>query len=164
MDKKINMGTSVLQIVAIVFVTLGSVYGLLGGVFLVTGHSELLPVGSAFTMLGILFLCIALLLFLREHRKRKRARAMVDAGRYVWAEVVDVVSNNMVRVNGRYCCNLVARYVDGSGISHIFKSPNLNRYRDPGFLGKQVKIYYEDPSFSEYYMDVDGILGTSIEH
>lgn len=164
MDKKINMGTSVLQIIALVFSVLGGVYALLGGIFIASGEPVLRTVGSIFVPVGVVFLTIALLLLLLAYRKKKRAQALLSAGRYVWAEVVDVVPNRSVRVNRRYCCNLVARYVDGSGISHIFKSPNLNRYRDPGFLGKQVKIYYEDPSFSEYYMDVDGVLGTSIEH
>ena len=158
------MGTSVLQIVALVFSVLGGVYALLGVIFIAAGEPVLRTVGSIFAPVGVVLLTVALLLFWLAYRKKKRAQALLSAGRYVWAEVVDVVPNRGVRVNGRYCCNLVARYVDGSGISHIFKSPNLNRYRDPGFLGKQVKIYYEDPSFSEYYMDVDGILGTSIEH
>ncbi len=164
MDKKITMGVSAPMIVTLVFSVLGGIYVLLGGVLIFAGHSVMLIVGSVFALLGTVFLCVGALLFFLECRKRKRARAMVAAGRYIWAEVVDVVPNRNVRVNGRYCCNIVARYVDGRGYSHIFRSPNLPRYCDPGFLGKQVKIYYEDASFQHYYMDLENVLATCMEH
>jgi len=152
------MGYSALWVLGIVFLVLGGIYTPLGVIFLVTGQPVLKIVGLAFTPVGTVLLILALVFFSGVHRKKKQAEALVAEGRYVWAEIMGWSFNTNVRINGRYCVNLRAGYMDGRGCLRVFKSPNLKILPHSEFLGRRVKVYYGDNNFRNYYMDVDAFL------
>ena len=58
----------------------------------------------------------------------------------------------------------VVKYVDGRGITHIFRSNSVKTYRDPALIGKQVKVYVSDDSFRHYYVDAQSLLPNTVEH
>lgn len=163
MEKKAKLGWSALRII-------GTIYAGLGGVFLVLGGilSQVLPVadnlvgvifmivGTPFFVLGVVFLAI-------EGRKKRRMDALVAAGHFIWAEVIDCIYNRNVRVGNRSPHQLVARYTDGRGVNHMFRSQNVYSYGAADLVGKTVKVYV-DENYKHYYVDTEPLLGSYIEH
>lgn len=164
MEKKAKIGMDAFMILGIVYTALGGIFTVLGVTFILSHNSELAFIGGTFGSVGALFLILGIVFLVMVFRKKKRAEELMAAGRYVWAEVVDCVPNYAVRINGRCPYILKVRYVDSRGMNHIFKSANLRIFRDPGMIGKQVKVYYDTVDFRHYYVDADPILGAYIEH
>lgn len=151
---------------------LGIVYTLLGGIFVVVGailttilyEQETRMVGIIFASIGSIFLILGIVFLVIRNRKKKTAQRLIDGGKYLWAEIVELVPDYNVRINNRYPYIARARYVDGNGTVHIFKSNNLYGYVDDSVLHQQVKVYIEDNSFKKYYMDINEILPKVEEH
>lgn len=162
---KKNTSMSAILIIGIVYTGIGAIFSLIGlGLFLFSQDPDGGIVGMVFTPMGLVFLALGIVFLVLEQRRRARNRALVEAGRYVWGEVVDCVPNLSVRINGRCPYMLLVRYTDPRGNDHLFKSGNLKIYRDPRLMGQQVRIYYENDSFRRYYVDAEPILPKVIEH
>lgn len=151
---------------------LGIVYTLLGGIFVVVGailtailyEQETRMVGIIFASIGSIFLILGIVFLVIRNRKKKIAQRLIDGGKYLWAEIVELVPDYNVRINNRHPYIARARYVDGNGTVHIFKSYHLYGYVEESVLYQQVKVYIEDNSFKKYYMDIDEILPKVEEH
>ena len=164
MEKKARFGVDAFLILGIVYAALGGTFALLGVAFILSHNPELEIVGRSFASVGALFLILGIVFLAMVFRKKKRAEALMAAGRYVWAEVVDCVPNYAVRINGRSPYILKVRYVDSKGMNHIFRSASLRIFRDPGLIGRKVKVYYDTEVFRHYYVDADPVLSAYIEH
>ena len=164
MNKKVKIGIDAFLILGIVYTVLGSIFAVLGVSFILARDSALTFIGGTFGCVGAVFLIFGIFFLSATVRKKKRAEALLAAGRYVWAEVVECVPNYAVRINGRCPYILKVRYVDGRGMTHIFKSPSLRISRDPGMIGRQVRVYYSGEDFRHYYVDTDPLLSNYIEH
>lgn len=166
MERKVKLGLTPAGIVSIVFGVLGLIYFILGmtlGIF--PADEEDLTVGIFFAILGGVFLLIALIIFLCTVFRKKHLQTIVEAGRYLWGEIVDILPNYNVQANsssGAYV--ILVRYTDRHGRIHIFRSPVQKTYPDRSVIGKQVKVYYENDSFKNYYVDLEGVLPPVIEH
>ena len=79
-------------------------------------------------------------------------------------EIVDILPNYNVRVNDRCGYTVMVRHIDSRGNIHIFHSSNQKSYIDKSVIGKSVKVYYENDSFENYYLDLEGVLPAVIEH
>lgn len=151
---------------------LGIVYTLLGGIFVIVGailtailyEQDARMVGIIFASIGSIFLILGIVFLIIQNCKKKTAQRLMDSGKYLWAEVIELVPNYNVRVNNRHPYVARARYVDGNGTVHIFKSHNLYGYVDESVLHQQVKIYTEDNSLKKYYMDIEEVLPKVEEH
>lgn len=165
MEKKLKFGLSARLLVCIVFGILGTVYAVIGSVLSAAGvDAEEKTVGIVFLLLGSAFLLVTVILSVLEAAKRKRIQQAVESRQYVWGEISDIERNPMIRVNGRTPYVVLVHYRDHRNQLHLFRSYNLMRYPDPAIIGKQVKIYYTDETFKNYYVDLDGILPNVIEH
>ena len=165
MEKKIKFGFSARLLVIIIFGILGGVYLLIGSVLSTAiSDAEGHTVGMVFLLLSGTFLLVATVLALLEATKRKRIRQAVEGGQFIWGEISDIERNPMIRVNGRMPYVVLVHYRDRRNQLHLFRSYNLFRYPDPSIIGKQVKIYYTDETFMNYYVDLDGVLPSVIEH
>lgn len=163
--KKAKIRLNALWLLGIIYTILGGAFVLMGLVTaLVTGDSDARLVGGIFAGIGSIFLVLGIMFLAIEIRKLRRANQLLEAGRFLWAEVIDCMPNYNVRINGRHPYTVVVRYVDGRGTVHLFKSGSLRMYVDPSAFGKQVKVYYEDESYKHYYVDVDSILQNVVEH
>ncbi len=164
-QKKAKLGMSALKI-------LGIVYTLLGGVFTVLGvtlaavlwEEDVRLVGILFGGIGSIFLVLGILFLAVEAGKKRRANRILASGRYVWGEVIDIIPDFSVRINGRCGYHILVGYTDMYGVRHVFKSPNQRIIRDPDLFGRKVKVYMEDDSYKHYYVDADGILSNVVEH
>lgn len=165
MKPKIRGDKGAVFILGIVYTLLGAIFVVVDGVLTaVLYEEEARMVGVIFASIGSIFLILGIVFLVIWNRKKKTAQRLVDGGKYLWAEIVEFVPNYNVRINNRYAYIARARYVDGNGTIHIFKSHNLYRYPDESMLYQQVKIYIEDNSFKKYYMDINEILSKVQEH
>ena len=166
MEKRAKLGWNALRILGIVYVILGGVFLAIGigMLFLGTDELDLKIVGGVFTLLGGIIGLLGGIFLAVEYGKQKRADRLIASGRYLWGQVVDCQMNYNVRVKGRSPVIFVVKYVDGRGVSHIFRSHGVNTYRDPDYIGKQVKVYVSDDSFRHYYVDVEELLPNMVEH
>lgn len=159
---KVKIGASPFLILGGIFTPLGLFFSVLGTVIGVVSRQPMFcvifsSVGLPFLILGILFLVLPL-------RKRKQLQAMVDEGKYFWAEVVDVEPDCRVTINGRHPVHLVACMTDPMGNSHVFKSRNIKMSYVPVLVGAQVKVYAKEGNLDLYYVDTDPVLAKIREH
>jgi hypothetical protein len=165
MDKKLKFGISARFVVCIVFGILGTVYFLIGSILTtVSTEMESQTAGLVLLLLGGAFLLVTVILSVLEAAKRKRIRQAVESRQSIWGEISGIERNPMIRVNGRMPYVVLVHYRDHRNQLHLFRSYNLTRYPDPSIIGKQVKIYYTDETFKNYYVDLDGVLPNLIEH
>lgn len=166
MEKKVKMGMGALWCVSFVFALVGLSFLLVGGGLLFAPEGgEARTVARSFIPLGAAFLIGGGCGFLVRRVKARRAAKMVASGRYLWAQIVEFRPNYNVRFNGRNPYLVVVRYTDGQGRHHVFKSESLMKlFPDPDLYGKQIKVYYEDPSFRHYYVDTQSLVNNVIEH
>ena len=166
MEKRAKMGWNALRVIGIVYAILGGVFLLAGAgmFFLGGGELELTIVGGVFILIGGIFGLLGGIFLAVEYGKRRRANRLIAAQKYIWGQVVDCQINYNVRINGRSPVVFLVKYVDSRGTTHIFRSHGVNTYRDPDYIGKQVKVYVSDDSFRHYYVDVEELLPNTVEH
>lgn len=165
MDKKITLGQDAWTIVGGVFAFIGIIYTVLGVVISqFPEDSDDATVGIVFAILGAVMLAIAICILIYGIYRRKCLQKIVENGKYLWGEVTDIVPNYNVRINNRNPYNVLVRYQDRNGVVHIFRSVNQKTYPDRSIIGKQVKVYYENEEFKRYYVDLEGVLPTVMEH
>ena len=155
---------SALGIIGAIYAVIGSIFSLIGGAFLFWGDGTDLPlIGTVFTLVGSIFLILGcVFLVIRRSRSRCQA-ALVENGRFIWAQVCDITVNRSIEVNGRHPVVFIARYSEG-GREHLFRSGNIRHYRDERLLGRQVRIYVPENGYEPYYMDVEELLPEVTEH
>ena len=110
-----------------------------------------------FLILGVVFLAILA-------AKRNRSQKLIDEGRFVWGSIADCVYDFNVNINGTHPYKAIVRYCDGRGMTHIFKSDNINRYPDHSLIGRTVRVYVSSENMKHYYVDMQSILSEYIEH
>ena len=154
MADSVKGSISALWIIGLVYSALGALFVVLGIVLALVLEEGLLfcvifgGIGMVFLILGIIFLAV-------EYGKRKSAEQLIASGRYVWGTIADWRVNRSIEVCGRHPIMLLVRYVDGRGQEHIFRSSSLRIVGGPQLLGKQVRVYYGDPDFRNYYVAAD---------
>lgn len=154
MADSVKGSISALWIIGLVYSALGALFVVLGIVLALVLEEGLLfcvifgGIGMVFLILGIIFLAV-------EYGKRKNAERLIASGRYVWGTIADWRVNRSIEVCGRHPIVLLVRYVDGRGQEHIFRSSSLRIVGGPQLLGKQVRVYYGDPDFRNYYVAAD---------
>ncbi len=146
---------SALWIIGWVYSALGALFVVLGSVLALVLGEEVLLFGMIFGGIGLAFLILGVVFLLVEYRKRKNVERLITSGRYVWGTIADWRVNRSVEVCGRHPIVLLVRYVDGRGQEHLFRSPSLRIVGGPQLLGKQVRVYYGDPDFRNYYVAAD---------
>lgn len=154
MADSVKGSISALWIIGLVYSALGALFVVLGIVLALVLEEGLLfcvifgGIGMVFLILGIIFLAV-------EYGKRKNSERLIASGRYVWGTIADWRVNRSIEVCGRHPIVLLVRYVDGRGQEHIFRSSSLRIVGGPQLLGKQVRVYYGDPDFRNYYVAAD---------
>ena len=152
-------------LIGLIFSILGGVFTVLGTVFLLSLPETLgLIMGAAFGGVGSVFLAVGIIFLIGESRRKRRIKKLLEAGRYVWGEIIELAPNYNIRINGRNPYLAVVRHTDSRGQNHLFRSESLRIYPDPALVGKQVRIYIGDQTFHNYYVDLEAILPKYIEH
>jgi len=138
-------------IVALVFLILGTVFTLVGGVATLTIVGAF--VGIPFLILGIIFLAVAIPLMLNRHKKVSQMRHVLETGELISGQLVSLERNHSVRVNGRYPWALTYRF-QVAGQEYTNKTHTLDRPGEQFQPGQSVYIFYrlEDPGQNLLYL------------
>lgn len=153
------------RILILVFGMLGIGYLLIGGALCFwSDKDDGALVGTIFLLLSAVFLLPAVCIQIRLWVRERKARMLVQAGKYLWGEIVQIMPNYHVHINEQCLYNILVRYASPDGTIHIFKSPGHRIYPDPSIIGKQVRVYYADTRFKSYYVYLDGVLPQVVEH
>ncbi len=164
MDKRIKTVMPPAGIFSLVFTALGALYLLLGILCIsFPTDAEDKTVGIIFSCLGIVFLLTALIALLILIGGQKKKNKVQNSGNYLYGEVVDVVPYG-THYSYRPVFTVLTRYIDSQGTIHIFRTPNLKSYPDRSILGRKVKVFYQDDSFKQYYVDLESGFPRIIEH
>lgn len=160
MKPKIKTGISAIMIIGWIFAGLGSVFLIMGILFLTQSGKE-----EAFKMLGLIFggtglffFLIGVIFLILHYNNKSSLKKIVDNGYYIMAEISNIDMNYNVNVNGRCPYVIYARYQDMNGCIHTFHSRNIFFYPAGMMKNNMVKIYTRPDNFKKYYMDVDEIL------
>lgn len=161
MGSKVESGWAVVRI-------LGRVYAVLGGMVFIAGMLIGTMVqhlsGAILMLVGAPFLVIGVVLLLVDFSLEKRRKALVEAGRFVWAEVAECSCNHYVSYhNGIHPYRLVASYTAPDGVKHLFRSRDLPLAGVEDLIGQRVKVYH-DENFKHYYVDAQPLLGRYVIH
>ena len=163
---QVKMGPCASLIVGPVLTALGGLFLLTGLMFLFMGQMErvTLVLLSTFGLVGLSMLCAGVTVLVLYAKKKKQLQAVVDAGRYFFAEVINVDTNFNVMIMGRHPIRLIAKMEDPMGTVHTFKSRDLMLTYVPDLVGKQVRIYAQQGNLDNYYMYTDPLTNMVREH
>lgn len=153
---------------------IGIIYTILGAVFIVTGIGvgiaahDINGFGWMFTIIfsgiGSIFFILGIVCLILNHRGKKRARRLMEAGNYIYAEVSHAEPNYNVHVNGRHPYQVICRYTDEYGTVHLFRSKDIF-FNPEGILKDTlVRVYVEPGNMKHYHVDIDSILPTTVLH
>lgn len=143
---------------------LGAVFLLMGLVFLALGVGLTLavkvPVLLFFAAVGLLFFCIGVGMLASLSRQRKDHRWLEDNGRTIQADIIGVLYDTRVRVNGR--CPLVLQCQaqnPADGKVYVFESDSLWFDPTPFLDGRTTMPVLVDPDdYHRYRVVTEGIL------
>lgn len=161
MMRNAGFGWSVVRI-------LGRIYAILGAAFLAAGmllgtlvqHLS----GAILMLVGTPFLVIGLVLLAVDRCLEKRRKALIESGRFVWAEVTDCVYNYSISFhNGIHPYQIVACYAGPDGVRHLFRSQNVPLCGPRELIGKSVRVYH-DEGFRHYYVDALPLTRNYVMH
>lgn len=164
-QRKAKGGWSARLIVAIIFIGIGILYSIIG-IFVggqnIDGDTTIFRI--IFGGLGAVLLAAGVLCLFFEIRTRRRNSRLLNSGQYVLAEISEITMNYSIRINSRHPYIVKCRYQDMNGVVHVFRSRNLNFDPAPVLRDQMVRVYVDGEDFRHYYMDIDSVLPTVIEH
>ncbi len=99
---------------------------------------------------------------LNQSKKRRMKERLLREGYYELAEVVDIVWQLNVQINGRHPYRVVCRILR-DGVLHEYRSEMLPYH--PGLpLGSQVPVYLDRHDERQYYVDVESVMPQIRQH
>lgn len=167
-NKKAKVGVNAIFIVGLIFTIIGAIFLVLGIILGIGLRREIGFESIAFLFsfggMGLLFFCLGIGFLLGIGKYKRNAQRLLDNGNYVIAEIFDISQNYNVSVNGRHPFVVSCKYEAMDGAVHIFKSRYL--YFNPEMLLKNnvVRVYVDNNNFKKYYVDIDEVLPTIVEH
>ena len=109
-----------------------------------------------FGLIGLVFLCIGLVMLIRNRMKRRMERALVETGVRVSAKVTGTIMSNM-QVNYRFLERLTCIY-ERNGITYEFKSEPLRQNPMEYLPDGMVAVYFDRDNMRRYFVDIDGTV------
>lgn len=154
-------GKSLLKFLGIVFLSIGFA-GIVAGILLVLFVPSLWLFCIIFGGISGIFLipgAICMTIYCVKKNKRNR---LLSAGKYVYAEIVDIDVNIYQKVQiDRISMNpyfITCRYAGPDGREYIFKSKSL-LYNPSGLIEQnRLKVYVDLAKPNKYYVDTSSIL------
>ena len=167
-EKKAKVGVNAMSIVGLVFTIIGAIFLVLGIALGIGLRSELGMESFVFLFtfggMGSLFFTLGLVFLITLGNQKKNAQRLLDNGNYVVAEIFDISQNYNVSVNGRHPFVVSCKYEAVDGTVHIFKSRYLYFNPEPLLKNNVVRVYVDNDNFKKYYVDIDEVLPTIVEH
>jgi len=153
---------------------IGGIFTFLGGVFAVMGVAFFLfmdpntvegtfddpaknhlALCGTFTVLGLVFFLVGIVLLITSIRKRRRRKALLQNGRKIYATVTGIKEDTSIEINNRHPYRVVCEYEDPySGEKKIFMSESFLMDLS-GCIGATVPVYLDSNGGDLYCVDFD---------
>lgn len=164
-NKKVDSGTGVFLIVGSIFTLVGIVYiGIAIGTFFLNMGSGMLMFRYIFGGIGLVLFIVGIACLQSGIRKRNRINRVISSGKYIMAEIARIERSYNVRINGYHPYVVVCQYQDISGNLHMFRSRYLHFDPEPFLKDQMVRVYVDAEDYKYYYVDIDEVLPNVIEH
>ena len=167
-EKKVKVGLNATGIVGIVFTIIGVFFLVLGIVMGIGLRSEMgfesIVFLFSFGGIGLFFFVLGLTFLITLGNQKKTAQRLLENGNYVVAEIFDISQNYNVSVNNKHPFVVSCKYEAVDGTVHIFKSRYLYFNPEPLLKNNVVRVYVDNDNFKKYYVDIDEVLPTIVEH
>lgn len=167
-NKKVKVGINAIFMVGLIFTIIGAIF-LVVGIALGIGLRRELGLDAivflfSFGGMGSLFFVMGLGFLIALGNKKRTAQRLLNNGNYVIAEIFDILQNYNVSVNARHPFVVSCKYEAIDGTVHIFKSRYLYFNPEPLLKNNVVRVYVDNDNFKKYYVDIDEVLPTIVEH
>jgi len=167
-EKKVKVGLNAVGIVGIVFTIIGAFFLVLGIVMGIGLRSEMgfesIVFLFSFGGIGLFFFVLGLTFLITLGNQKKTAQRLLENGNYVVAEIFDISQNYNVSVGNKHPFVVSCKYEAVDGTVHIFKSRYLYFNPEPLLKNNVVRVYVDNDNFKKYYVDIDEVLPTIVEH
>ena len=160
--KKRKLGITTMDVLAIVFLIIGSLFTLLGFLLFIdidtltyhgTGDARIVPM--VFLGVGLPFLAGGLYALWFTLHRRAMIQLALKEGYYVLADVDEIVYNTHLEVNGQHPFYAVCLYQDpNTNTTMEFRSKNLY-YEPKELLHQKIRVYCLKDAMKYYYVDID---------
>ncbi len=144
----------------VLFTSIGSLFSILGLVMFfnldtmqVEGNGPPIMLPLIFTGLGLLCATVGVWMLYNELRKRRKNKALIEGGVFVWATITNLFEDYSMTVNGMPGLCMQAEWCDpATGI--IYKFVSEPQYKSiPDYPeGYQVKVYVSPDGDLETYL------------
>ena len=163
-----------------VFLLCGCIFASVGTLFLVIsifmalnmdyviahGEGDVWILPFIFGLLGGIFAIIGFALIVVDMKQRKNKRRLIEQGNYVLANIMGVVADPSVRINGWPTFRVECCWEDRiTGTNHVFYSENLAMDPTPMIEQNTVRVYVDRESgYQSYFVDIDSVLSDDVFH
>ena len=151
---------SALGIVGIVFSLMGTVFMISGtAVWSLSSDQDAKIVGPVHLLLGGVFLLLGVIFLMIVGFRRRKAKKLMESGRYIWGEIVAVEADTKIRINHRHPYYVLVRCVSTYGNRSSFHSYSAMALRGrEDLISRKVKVYVQDDTYRIYYVDIHSLL------
>ena len=144
----------------IAFIFMGALFTCVGtyvSIQLLFEEPAMIWLGLIFVIVGLAILALGIFGMVHYVARKKETNALIDQGLWVPAEIVDIVDDYSVRVNGRPGYRVICQYTDENGDCYEFESEmKMSGARKYPF-GRKLRVYVDDPtSITDYIVDLKG--------
>lgn len=163
-----------------VFLLCGCIFAPVGTLFLVIsifmalnmdyviahGEGDVWILPFIFGLLGAILAVIGFALIAVAIKKRKAKKRLVERGYYIIANIMGVVADPSVCLNGWPTFRVECCWEDRvTGTNHVFYSENLAMDPTPMIGQNTVRVYVDRESgYQSYFVDIDSVLSDVVFH
>jgi len=105
--------------------------------------------------MGLIFSCIGAMFLVAYSKKNKLKKRLIENGRYIFADIVNVQQDHSIKINGRYLFIIECKYSDGVN-DYRYASYPIN-YDPTHLIGTKIRIWIDRMDNAVYYVDTDSI-------
>ncbi len=151
---------SALGIMGLVFSLMGIAFSISGAsVWSLSGDSDARIVGPVHLLIGGVFLIMGVIFIVIVGVRRRKAKNLVENGRYIWGEIAALEADIKIQINHRHPYYAVVRCVTTYGNRTSFRTYSTMALRGrEDLIGRKVKVYVADDTYRNYYVDISSLL------
>jgi len=120
-------------------------------------------IGGVFSIIGIIFTIISLVIIIKESKSKKKIKALVEYGNFVYAKINSIKTTN-VYINNKPTYVVKCSYYDqDEGKERIFTSERLIYDPTPYISSETIKVYVDENNMDIYYVNISELKDKYIE-
>lgn len=114
---------------------------------------------AVLVFMGVVFVGIGTAFRAVDKAYRRKVQRLLATGKVVDAEITDISEDTEKSMNGRHPIIISCRFVAPDGRIHLFRSASFWYESYEINPKKKVRVYMDRNNPSDYYVDVDSVVG-----